>query len=412
MNVYCGIDWAERHHDIALVDTSGTLLAKQRITDDAAGYRVLLELLAEHGDTPDDPIPVAIETSHGLLVAALRTGKRRIYAVNPLSAARYRDRHGVSRKKSDPGDALVLANILRTDMHAHRPLPADSDLARAITVLARAQQDAVWHRQQLVNQVRSLLKTFYPAALDAFQGKQHGLARPEARAVLAAAPTPARAAKLSVTQLQAALRRAGRVRGIDTEARRLREIFRGDYARHPQPVEDAMGHQLAALIKQLDAACRAADELAQAAEESFRKHPDADILLSFPGLGVQLSARVLGEIGDDRDRFTDARALKAYAGSAPITRASGRKKFVGRRFIKNDRLITAGFLWAFAALTSSPGADAHYRRRRKAGDWHAQAQRHLFNRLLGQLYHCLHNRQLFDEHHAFTSFSAAPAAAA
>ncbi|MFJ3567041.1 IS110 family RNA-guided transposase [Streptomyces diastaticus] len=412
MNVYCGIDWAERHHDVALVDDSGTQLAKKRITDDAAGYRVLLELLAEHGDTPEEPIPVAIETSHGLLVAALRTGSRQIYAVNPLSAARYRDRHGVSRKKSDPGDALVLANILRTDMHAHRPLPADSDLARAITVLARAQQDAVWHRQQLVNQVRSLLKTFYPAALEAFQGKQHGLARPEARAVLATAPTPAQAAKLSITQFQAALRRAGRSRGIEAEAQRLREIFRSGHARQPQAVEDAMGHQLAALIIQLDAACRAAEELAEAVEESFRKHPDADVLLSFPGLGVQLGARVLAEIGDDHSRFADARALKAYAGSAPITRASGRRKFVGRRFIKNDRLITAGFLWAFAALTSSPGADAHYRRRRETGDWHAQAQRHLFNRMLGQLYHCLQTGQLFDEQRAFTSFPAELAVAA
>ncbi|MFI0220289.1 IS110 family RNA-guided transposase [Streptomyces lydicus] len=410
--MYCGIDWAERHHDVALVDQAGTLLAKRRITDDTAGYRVLLELLAEHGDTPADPIPIAIETSHGLLVAALRTGTRRTYAVNPLSAARYRDRYGVSRKKSDPGDALVLANILRTDMHAHRPLPDDSDLARAITVLARAQQDAVWHRQQLVNQVRSLLKTFYPAALDAFQGKHHGLARPDARTVLAAAPTPARAAKLTVTQLQAALRRAGRVRGIEAEARRLRVVFRSDHARQPQAVEDAMGHQLAALFLQLDAVCRAAKELAEAVEESFREHSDADILLSFPGLGVQLGARVLAEIGDDRDRFADARAVKAYAGSAPITRASSKEKFVGRRFIKNDRLITAGVLWDFAALTNSPGADAHYRRRREARDCHAQAQRHLFNRMIGQLYHCLQTRQLFDEQHAFTSFSAAPAVAA
>ncbi|UQA92496.1 IS110 family RNA-guided transposase [Streptomyces halobius] len=412
MNVYCGIDWAERHHDVTLVDEAGTQLAKRRITDDAAGYRMLLELLAEYGDTPEDPIPVAIETSHGLLVATLRTGTRRIYAVNPLSATRYRDRHSVSRKKSDPGDALILANILRTDMDAHRPLPADSDLARAITVLARAQQDAVWNRQQLVNQVRSLLRTYFPAALDAFMGKQYGLARPEARAVLTAAPTPARAAKLSIAQLQAALRRAGRSRGIEAEARRLREIFRGDYARQPQAVEDAMGHQLAALVVQLDAACRATDELAEAVEESFLQHPDADVLLSFPGLGVQLGARVLAETGDDRDRFTDARALKAYAGSAPITRASGKKKFVGRRHIKNDRLITAGFLWAFSALRSSPGADAHYRRRRAAGDWHAQAQRHLFNRLLGQLHHCLQTRQLFDEHHAFTSSSADLAVAA
>jgi transposase len=412
VTVFCGIDWAEGHHDVALVDDTGQLLAKRRITDDAAGYRLLLDLLAEHGDTADQPIPVAIETGRGLLVAALGTGARPIYAINPLAAARYRDRHSVSRKKSDPGDALVLANILRTDRHAHRQMPADSELARAITVLARAQQDAVWSRQQLVNQVRSLLREYYPAALDAFLGKQHGLARPEARAVLAAAPTPARAARLTPAQLRAALKRAGRTRGIEAEADRLRTVFRGDFAHHPQPVEDAMGHQLLALIRQLDAACLAAEELAAAVEEHFRRHPDAEIFLSFPGLGVQLAARVLAEIGDDRTRFADARALKAYAGSAPITRASGKKRYVGRRFIKNDRLITAGFLWSFSALRASPGADAHYRRRREHGDWHAQAQRHLFNRMIGQLYYCLQTGQVFDEQHAFTSPSADLAVAA
>lgn len=173
-----------------------------------------------------------------------------------------------------------------------------------------------------------------------------------------------------------------------------------------------MGRQLAALIAQLDAACRAAEDLAKTEEESFLQHPDAEILLSFPGLGIQLGARVLAEIGDGRTRFADARALKAYAGSAPITSASGRKKFVGRRFIKNDRLIAAGFLWAFSALASSPGANAHYRRRRQAGDWHAPAQRHLFNRMIGQLYHCLQTRQVFDEQHAFTSSAADLAVAA
>ncbi|MFF4093710.1 IS110 family transposase [Streptomyces sp. NPDC001834] len=412
MTVFCGIDWAESHHDVALVDETGALLAKRRISDDVPGSRILLDLLAEYGDTPETPTPVAIETGRGLLVAALRTGERPLYAINPLAAARYRDRHGVSRKKSDPGDALVLANILRTDMHAHRPLPADTNQARAIAVLARAQQDAVWNRQQLVNQVRSLLREYYPAALDAFLGKHHGLARAEARAVLAAAPTPSKAARLSLPQLRAALKRAGRQRGVDAEAERLREVLRGDHARQPAAVEDAMGYQLGALIRQLDAACVAADELAEAVETHFRKHPDAEIILSFPGLGVQLGARILAEIGDDRTRFADARALKSYAGSAPITRASGKKRHVGRRFIKNNRLITTGFLWAFSALRASPGADAHYRRRRERGDWHAQAQRHLLNRMIGQLYHCLQTRQLFDEDHAFTSSSADLAVAA
>ena len=151
MDVYCGIDWAEDHHDIALVDQDGQLLARRRISDDAAGLAVLLTLLAEHSGTPDDPIPVAIETPRGLLVACLRATGRQVYPINPMSVARYRDRHTVAGRKSDHGDSFVLANVLRTDRHAHRPLPADTELAQAIAVLARAQQDAVLgphHRPQ------------------------------------------------------------------------------------------------------------------------------------------------------------------------------------------------------------------------------------------------------------------------
>ncbi|MFD8996547.1 IS110 family RNA-guided transposase [Streptomyces abikoensis] len=408
--IYCGIDWAERHHDVALVDDSGQLLAKRRITDDAAGYRMLLDLLAEHGDCEDSPIPVAIETSRGLLVAVLRTGKRKVFAINPMAAARYRDRHSVSRKKSDPGDALVLANILRTDMHAHRPLPDDSDLARAIAVLARAQQDATWNRQQISNQLRSLLREYYPAALEAFAVWQNGLCRPEAREVLKAAPTPTKAARLTRTQVAAALRRAGRQRGIEGETERLREVFRAEWAHQPLLVEEALGKQMLALLVQLEAACIAADDLAEAVEEAFPQHPDAEIVLSFPGLGIQLGARILAEIGDDRTRFTDARGLKAYAGSSPITRASGKKSSITRRWVKNDRLNHAGYLWAFAAIRHSPGAMAHYRRRRDDhGDWHAAAQRHLFNRMIGQLYHCLKKRVLFDDGTAFPALLATAA---
>ncbi|MCX4581218.1 IS110 family transposase [Streptomyces sp. NBC_01571] len=400
--IYCGIDWAEKTHDVALVDDSGELRAKRHITDDAAGYKLLLDLLAEHGDTEENPIPVAIETSRGLLVAVLRQGKRQVFAINPLAAARYRDRHSVSRKKSDPGDALVLANILRTDMHAHRPLSNDTDLARAIAVLARAQQDATWNRQQMANQLRSLLREYYPAALDAFAAWQNGLCRPEARELLKAAPTPVKAAKMTRTQIDGALRRAGRKRGIEAEAERIREVFRGDFAHQPPLLEDALGQQMLALLRQLEAACTATDDLAKAVAETFPEHPDADVILSFPGLGTQLGARVLAEIGDDPTRFADARGLKAYAGSSPITRASGKKSSITRRWVKNDRLNHVGYLWAFSAITASPGAKAHYRRRRDDhGDWHAAAQRNLFNRMIGQLYHCLQKHELFDEQTAF-----------
>ena len=113
--MFCGIDWAEDHHDVALVDADGKLVAKRRIGDNAAGFATLLQLLAAAGDSSEQPIPVAIETSRGLLVACLRATGRDVFAINPMAVSRYRDRHSVARKKSDAGDALVLAHILRTD---------------------------------------------------------------------------------------------------------------------------------------------------------------------------------------------------------------------------------------------------------------------------------------------------------
>jgi transposase len=401
MDVYCGIDWAEDHHDIALAGQDGQLLARRRISDDAAGLAELLALLAEHGDTPDERIPVAIETPRGLLVACLRATGRQVYPVNPMAVARYRDRHSVSGKKSDHGDSFVLANVLRTDMHAHRPLPADSELAQAIAVLARAQQDAVWDRTTAHNKLRSHLREYYPGFLAAFTPLKGGITRPEARAVLAAAPTPADAAELTLTQLRATLKKAGRSRGIDAEAARLREAFGAPQMRQLPLVEAAMGRQALALLGQLDAACAAADDLEHAAAESFNLHPDAGIITSFPGLGALTGARVLAEIGDDRSRFQDAKGLKAYAGAAPITRASGKTRSVTCRRIKNNRLNAAGYSWAFSALTASPGARAHYDRRKAAGDRHAAAQRNLFGRLLGCLHNCLTTGQHYDENIAF-----------
>lgn len=401
--VFCGIDWAENHHDIALVDQDGIQLAKLRISDDSAGFHALLELLARHGDSPEAPIPVAIETPRGLLVASLRATGRKIYAINPLAAARYRDRSSVARAKSDAADARVLANILRTDMAAHRPLPADTELAQSVAVLARAHQDAVWDKTQMVNRLRSHLREYYPAALSGFHGSGTlGLDSAHARAVLAAAPTPATAARFTRSQLRALLKRAGRLRrGIEAEAERLREIFRKDHLHQLPQVEQAMGKQTQALIQQLDAACRSVDDLAAATEEAFLAHPDAEIITSFPGLSIMSGARVLAEVGDDRERFADARALKAYAGAAPVTRASGRSHVVVARAVKNQRLAAVGYMWAFAALRTQEPRD-HYDRRRAGGERHTAALRNLFNKLLGCLYHCLQNGTLYDAERAFT----------
>ena len=173
------------------------------------------------------------------------------------------------------------------------------------------------------------------------------------------------------------------------------------YLHQPPVVENAMGIQLSALLRQFNAACAAADELAQAAISHVEQHPDAEIITSLPGLGNLTGARVLAEIGDDHTRFADAPGLKAVAGSAPITRSSGKKTVVRHRHIKNRRLAAVGPIWALPSLRGSPGARRHFNTRRAAGDRNRQAQRHLFNKFLGQLHHCLQTGQLYDEYRAF-----------
>jgi transposase len=229
--------------------------------------------------------------------------------------------------------------------------------------------------------------------------------------VLAVAADPTTAAKLSTARLQSVLRKSGRQRGIDAWAKRLRGIFGAEYLHQPPLVETAMGRHTQAIVAQLDAACRAVDDLAEATAEAFDQHPDAQILTSFPGIGPVTGARVLAEIGDDRTRFRDARSLKSYAGSAPITIASGKSLVVHHRKVKNQRLAAAGYVWIFGALPS-PQVKHHYDLRRAAGDKHAAAMRNLFNRFLGCLYHCLQTGQTFDPDKAFPTTAGQPVAAA
>jgi len=396
LEIFCGIDWSESHHDVALVDQAGTVVARRRISDDLTGFTDLTALLAEHVGAEFVSVDVAIETDRGLLVAALKAAGHRVFAINPKAVDRYRDRHSVSGAKSDPGDALVLAHLLRTDRDQHRPLAADSVLGQAVSVLARTHQDLVWARQRDTNRLRSLLREYFPAALTAFPD----LTTKTAVTVLAAAPTPAAAAKLTRANLIDLLHTAGRgTRPAD--AARLVEVFARPQLRQPAMVEDAMGEAARATIRTIAATNESIKELEKALSASFEKHPDAEILDSLPGLGLVLGARVLGEFGDDPNRFPHAASRRAYAGTAPITRASGRHRAVLARHIRNKRLADACYLWAFSALTKSRGARAFYDQRRHAGDRHNAALRRLGSKLIGQLHHCLDTRQPYNEHLAW-----------
>ncbi len=394
--LFLGNDWAEAHHDIELVDESGRRLAHRRLPEGVDGLAALHSLIADHlaEDAEADQVIVGIETDRGPWVQALIAAGYTVYAVNPRQVARYRERHATSGAKSDPGDAHVLAELVRLDRAHHRPVAGDSALAEHIKVLTRTHQSLIWSRQRQTNALRSMLREFYPAALAAFG---EDLASREALAILAIAPSPEAGRRLSLSKIAAALRRAGRQRGIDTSAERMQTALRTPQLKAHPGVVSAYAAAVRSLVAVIDALVTQVEVLRGEVEAGFGRHPDAEIYLSQPGLGPVLGARVLAEFGDDPHRYANPKARKNYSGMAPITRASGTKRLVLARYVRNRRLADALYQQAFTALTASPGARAYYDRQRAHGATHHQALRALANRLVGILHGCLRHHTRYDE---------------
>jgi hypothetical protein len=395
--IFVGIDWAEQHHDYALMNPDGQVVARGRVPEGIDGIGRLHAVIADHADVAEQ-VAVGIETDRGLLVTSLVAAGYQVYAVNPKAVDRYRDRHAVSGAKSDRGDAKVLADMVRTDRHNHRHVAGDSDLADAVKVTARAHQNLIWTRQRQVNQLRSTLREYYPGTLAAFGTD---LAHPDAVAILTKAPTPDLGRRLSTAQIRSALRRGGRQRNLDTRADAIRDALRAPQLAAPPLLTDAYGDTTTALVGVIAALSVQISQLETALADRFDQHPDADIYRSLPGLGDVLSARVLGEFTDDPNRYADAKARRNYAGSSPITRQSGNRKTVLARFIRNRRLGDAVTWWAFCSLSSSPGARAFYDRHRANGDTHSKALRALSNHWVGILHGCLRHHTPYDEHTAW-----------
>jgi transposase len=391
--LFVGVDWGERHHDLCLLDEAGQVLAARRVADGLAGVGELHAAVAAHAQEPGQ-VAVGIETDRGLLVGALVAAGYRVYAVNPQVVSRYRGRHGSSRAKSDRGDAKVLAELVRTDRHNHLQVAGDSPLAEAVKVLARAHQSLIWARQRHVNALRSTLREFYPGALAAL-GAQ--LAEPEALAVLALAPTPELGRRLTRAAVRQARVGAGRRRNLQARVVAIHDGLMAPQLAAPEPIEAAYREVVAALVAMLGCLNQQIAALEEQLEARFGAHPDAAILRSQPGLGVVLGARVLGEFGDDPDRYQSAKGRKAFAGTAPITRSSGLRTTVVARAACNQRLVDACYLWAFAALTASPGARRCYDAHRGRGATHHQALRALGNRLVGILHGCLARRVAYQD---------------
>jgi transposase len=403
--IFVGIDWAEAHHDACVIAEDGQVLGKVRVPDGVEGVRQVHELVGEHAEESSEVV-VGIEIDRGLLVGALVAAGYQVYAINPFAASRYRDRHATSKAKSDHGDAKMLADLVRTDRHNHRQVAGDSELAEAVRVLARSHQSLIWTRQRQTNQLRSALREFYPAALAAFGSD---LASGDAISVLEYAPSPELGKRASRRSLIAWLRKGGRKRNLGDRAVAIRTALRSEQLRAPVLVSEAYGDIVKALVAIIAELNTQIDGLEAKLAARFEQHPDAEILRSLPGLGSVLGARVLAEFGDDPNRFADAKGRRCYAGTAPITRASGTRLVVLARVARNKRLSDACYQWAFCAISRSPGARRLYDRHRAHGDSHSQALRALGNKLVGILHGCLAHRALYSEDIAWPTVEEAAA---
>ncbi len=405
--LFVGDDWAEAHHDIEVQDDQGRVLVRRRLPESLAGMASLHGLLAEHADLDGGPdqVIVGIETDRGPWVQALIAAGYRVFPINPIQASRYRERHTSSGAKSDPGDAHVLAEIVRVDRAAHRPMQGDSAVAEQVKITARAHQSMIWTRQRSVNTLRSMLRDYYPGFLATFDE----LASREALVILQAAPTPEQGAKLTISRLTSLLRRAGRKRRVEGRAVEIQAGLRAPQLVARPAVVTGSAAAVIPLATVILVMVEQIEVLAGQVAQDFGQHPDAEVILSQPGLGSILGARVLAEFGDDPSRYTDAKARKNYAGTSPITRASGTKRIVLARYARNRRLADALYRQAFAALSTSPGARHHYDQLRARGNSHHQALRALSNRLVGILHGCLKTHTTYNETTAWMTENATAA---
>jgi intracellular sulfur oxidation DsrE/DsrF family protein len=283
----------------------------------------------------------------------------------------------------------------RARRHQMRELAGGSDIAEAVKIAARARRKLVRERTRHQLRMRPALREYFPAALEAYADL--GLTGKDTLELLQRAPGPETAARLTVTQVTAALKRAGRRGDLAQRARDIQAALRTEHLAQPAVTAGAC----AASVQSCAAVITALNEQAKIMEatvsELFRRHPDARIYLSQPGTGDITGARALGEYGDAPGRYASAKARKNYSGTSPLTIQSGKKKTVHARWIRNKHLIDALHAQAFAALTSSPGARGYYDEPRDREIGHEDALRRVASRLTGILHGCLKTGQDYDE---------------
>lgn len=386
-----GIDWADREHVYCLIDKAGSTLSTGTIEHTADGLQCFIDAVRARVQTPSDVL-VAIETSHGPLVGALLDHGFIVYAMNPKAVERHRERFRMSGAKSDLRDAWTLATMLRTDRQLYRPIVPDSDVAQELRALTRDRAELVRTRTMLSNQLTTCLKAYFPEFLTLFADPD----RPVALALLLAYPTRQRLQATSQRELEIFLRRHHCPRSHERASRIYQALQRPGF--HIAPAVARTKARLArTLVAQLQTLAKHIDDYDREIQRVLNLHPDGELYLSLPGAGDLLAARMVGELGDNRDRYRDPSTAQCEAGTAPVTRKSANVRTVHFRRACIHPLRDTLWQFAFASLRRCAWAHAYYDHARKRGKKHAEAIRMLGNVWLRVIIALRRTSQPYDE---------------
>jgi transposase len=384
---FAGIDWASRAHSVCVLDAAGRVGLRLDLPHDKEGIQRLIRQLKSFRG-----IAVAIERPSGVLVDALIEAGLRVVPIHPnvlkASRARY---HGAG--KSDPGDAYMLADLLRTDGHRFRPLEPQTDEIRALRALVRIRDDLVAERVALANQLRSLLESFWPGAIDIFSE----IDSPIALAFVARYPTPQSAAHLGEKRLASFLAQhsyCGR-RSPAALLERLRGAATGCSGELEAQAKGELVRSLAAILERLVVELA---KLTARIEYSVANLADGQIVMSFPRAGRICAAQILAELGSVRERFPSEAQLAAEAGVCPVTYASGKHRSVVFRFACNHRLRRAIACLADNSRHGNPWAANVYHRARSRGCDHPHAIRILARAWVRVLWRAWFTRTPYQPH--------------
>ncbi len=384
MPFYVGLDWASQDHAICALDETGAVKVRFRVSHTAEGIRELVRRL--RGLRSGEPIRIALERSSGLLVDRLLEAGFVVVPIHPNIVKATRSRYTASPGKTDPHDAYLLADLLRTDGHRFRPLLALSDQTRALRALVRSRDDLIAQRVALANQLRALLDSFWPGAAAIFAD----IDSPIALGFLARYPTPQSAQHLGEKRLAAFLARnhyCGR-----RSPKLLLERLQGAPAGKIGELEtEAKGELVLAFARILETLVSQIKHLDAAVEHAVSTHSAAPIFTSLPRVGRINAAQILAETGEDPARFQSNDHLAAEAGVCPVTFASGKHRGVAFRYACNKRLRRALTTFADNSRHASPWAASVYSAARTRGIDHPHAIRVLARAWLRILWHCWTN---------------------